>query len=1038
MLNTHRALSTLASTPLQPGFMDILSENTGSLYAGSPYPDYLYECGPNHDDGEYTHWSPFQAVAAKYIAREYPEPRNSTGRALVAFLAGITSHYMADISWHGLAETPSGYGLIETVGAVDFNHTGGLESDAHTFSDLTGEFVAAYENFLPWDDPTQWVIPVADLLAIYRDANRSDVTEGAIAECAVIFFAGAEAVAAAAALAAPVLASDSPTFGESMIDLPVGGIDDMAVMLGRTWGRLAEWIADGPPSPVPGNEYCSVQNPCESRHSSPRLAKVKSGMRVLAAPVRASGLVQEEHLPDGRVVIRRSPHSTPERLVGAIATSLKALARSEPHPFGKQSVSRAGWTSNVPEDVDADHVAARVAQTMLRLSPHSAPQAFTPESVVSKLLSLLKPRDAHVADSIPSQYSNAPEPAEPVFAAASTTALENVGEAIVVGDFDGNGVRELVATAYGASPVGVYVDDAIGLPAGRGSAAAVLPQAGGWYVHSGGMNEATDGPTPLVPSERTVGASVYSRLGASACVLDFNGDGVDDLALGAPTAGWAWSRNPSNETPLFYYQGRVEIFYGVRGLGLPSPIALPSAVLLPTANLTFFGSTLSCSTDLSGDGFPDLVVGSHFAQTAARPDRANGDQAGRVDVFFAKEPWAASASASAPVSAAVTDANWTLIGSDQYEFTGASSAAISNASALGVTVEEAVRAALGARPGESIKDAVTRAPAPCLSLAQGFLDGDLSALANPPPALLMVGSPGYRATSLSSGWLEAGRVAGYMFPPMNSALGSLTSCVRAPPVALFSITADREGLAVQPNKAVKLGAAVALGFPLGFAAAPHFALGMPCVDFCGSSALLPNGTQSVFNTSAGAVAVIPVSPMLRGDFSWRSATAPGGALNPRVMLASRLPDSRFGWRLSFSNVLQKSAPADDLIVGAPMYSRLYIGGGSNPAPTPAGDPGREVGAVFAYAGGAGFPAGSFCSAELLASWWAQGPVQFGRLGLSWASADWDGDGVSEFVVGAPRAALDVGPQDKVDSNTAAATQAEYAGALLVYAIGNRT
>jgi hypothetical protein len=72
--------------------MEILSENTGSLYAGSPYPDYLYECGPNHDDGEYTHWSPFQAIAAKYIAREYPEPRNESGRALVAFIAGIASH----------------------------------------------------------------------------------------------------------------------------------------------------------------------------------------------------------------------------------------------------------------------------------------------------------------------------------------------------------------------------------------------------------------------------------------------------------------------------------------------------------------------------------------------------------------------------------------------------------------------------------------------------------------------------------------------------------------------------------------------------------------------------------------------------------------------------------------------------------------------------------------------------------------------------------------------------------------------------------
>jgi glycosylphosphatidylinositol phospholipase D len=144
MLNTARALnSPLASTPLDPAFMQTLRANTGAVYAGSPYPDYLYECGPNHDDGEYTHWSPFQAQAAKYIRARYPAPRNASGDALLAFLAGVTSHYMADISWHGLAETSSGYGFIQTIGAMDFNDTGALISSAHTEADTGGEFIAA-------------------------------------------------------------------------------------------------------------------------------------------------------------------------------------------------------------------------------------------------------------------------------------------------------------------------------------------------------------------------------------------------------------------------------------------------------------------------------------------------------------------------------------------------------------------------------------------------------------------------------------------------------------------------------------------------------------------------------------------------------------------------------------------------------------------------------------------------------------------------------------------------------------------------------
>ena len=228
-LNSHRALTALASTPRSPSFMPVLSENLGSVFAGSPYPDYLYACGPNHDNGEYTHWSPFQAVAAAYIREAYPEPRNASGRALVAFLAGVASHYMADISWHGLAETPSGYGLIETVGVLDFGCDGSLCSVAHTFSDTGGEFAAVYENAVPWDDAAAWVVPVNDLLAIYRRANRSDVTAAAIDECAAIFFAGAEAVAAAAALADPILEQQSPTFAEVISSLPIGGWDDMSV-----------------------------------------------------------------------------------------------------------------------------------------------------------------------------------------------------------------------------------------------------------------------------------------------------------------------------------------------------------------------------------------------------------------------------------------------------------------------------------------------------------------------------------------------------------------------------------------------------------------------------------------------------------------------------------------------------------------------------------------------------------------------------------------------------------------------------------------
>jgi hypothetical protein len=45
-------------------------------------------------------------AAADYIRATYPnwetEGRSGPGAGLVAFMLGVTSHYIADMNWHGL------------------------------------------------------------------------------------------------------------------------------------------------------------------------------------------------------------------------------------------------------------------------------------------------------------------------------------------------------------------------------------------------------------------------------------------------------------------------------------------------------------------------------------------------------------------------------------------------------------------------------------------------------------------------------------------------------------------------------------------------------------------------------------------------------------------------------------------------------------------------------------------------------------------------------------------------------------------------
>ena len=231
------------------------------------YNDYGYQCGPNHDDGEYTHWTPYQFWAATWLRAAYPSPLNASGRATAAFLAGAVSHYVADISWHGLDGTPQDYGLIETIGFLDFNCTG-LCQPAHSQADEGGEFVAAYATALAFDDPNAWVIPVADLVSILRFVNRTAETghmgAGDIEECAVEFYAGAEAVKALAGLAEPLMVYGSPTFAEEIAGLPCGGLDDMAVYAARMWQRW--WVA----AQLRARAHCSA-----SERDSPRSASVR-------------------------------------------------------------------------------------------------------------------------------------------------------------------------------------------------------------------------------------------------------------------------------------------------------------------------------------------------------------------------------------------------------------------------------------------------------------------------------------------------------------------------------------------------------------------------------------------------------------------------------------------------------------------------------------------------------------------------------------------------------------------------------------------
>ncbi|KAL5261999.1 hypothetical protein ACHWQZ_G007641 [Mnemiopsis leidyi] len=123
------------------------------------------------------------------------------------------------------------------------------------------------------------------------------------------------------------------------------------------------------------------------------------------------------------------------------------------------------------------------------------------------------------------------------------------------------------------------------------------------YVYQ--VNKFSPG-SPSFPSAQISGPNTGSRFGAVVSVIgDINKDGLDDLAVGAP----------SDQTPG---AGRVYIYLGTKG-GIKST-SQPVQVISPLRQsggvpLLGFGSSIS-GGDVDRNGYPDVIVGSYRSDKA--------------------------------------------------------------------------------------------------------------------------------------------------------------------------------------------------------------------------------------------------------------------------------------------------------------------------------------------------------------------------------------------------------------------------------------
>jgi hypothetical protein len=167
-----------------------------------------------------------------------------------------------------------------------------------------------------------------------------------------------------------------------------------------------------------------------------------------------------------------------------------------------------------------------------------------------------------------------PSPSATLDAPTAVTGA-GFGNPLASGDFDGDGYADLA--------VGAASEDVGGLNA-----------VGRVYLFHGGPDGIADRSAPWRILDNPTGQMI-TFYGIDLAAADFNGDGVDDLAVSAPYHDTA--------------KGRVYIYHGAPD-GLPSAPSTTLSDPAPASNNDFFGRVLATGDRSPADGIADLFVGA--------------------------------------------------------------------------------------------------------------------------------------------------------------------------------------------------------------------------------------------------------------------------------------------------------------------------------------------------------------------------------------------------------------------------------------------
>ncbi|KAF1441366.1 Phosphatidylinositol-glycan-specific phospholipase D, partial [Spheniscus mendiculus] len=442
----HRALEFFIKHEGNVNYRQLLLNHQDAFQAGSIYPDAFYpsicKSGIFHDVSEDTHWSPFLSTSIHYIRRNYPQPWDAATEKLVAFLFGIASHMVADVSWHSLGIDQ---GFLKAMGEIDFR---GSYSEAHNVGDFGGDVVSQFEldfSYLA----SKWYVPVKDLAAIYKEFyGREIITESTITDCTYLLFLELHGERLAVAKLFPTYASKSPFLVEKFHEYFLGGVDDMAFWTNNIFELTSHMLENG-----------------------------TSGCFLPENPL----FINCTREPTDSYINKQSKN---ERHKNRTSLLTKTLEKNINYTERGVHFNIQSWATN---------------------SLHLINRAFSTN--VWRALAATQQKS--------SKYIS--KPAASYFL---TSPYARLGWAMISADLNRDGYEDVVVGAPGYSTLGCV-------------------QIGRVYVVYGNQSGLPPEDMDLDGKADQVlqGHQPSGRFGSALAVLDFNDDGVPDLAIGAPSVG---------------------------------------------------------------------------------------------------------------------------------------------------------------------------------------------------------------------------------------------------------------------------------------------------------------------------------------------------------------------------------------------------------------------------------------------------------------------------------------------------------------------